>query len=172
MANFLGYFFSKEFWIIDGWDLVQVLLSIIGFYIAYRQLRKTRDSIEVAKDATNKTRNAIQERFSIIDSTEIANGLKLLKENINSKNIDKALWRLDDILIRIIQLSKRPEYVDTEEKKTRVTNMIEYFRNLGSLLRENNNTPENLNTNVIIGKLTGIMIEIYGWTESSKFHEE
>jgi len=170
MIDIIRNFFTPENWVFTGSDAIQILLSVIGFLIAYIQLNKSKKSIDAAKDASKKTLDKIQNNFSLVESTEIASDIKSLKEHLNSEKFDIAHYLTTVIPIKLKKLSQRKEYIN-DDRKFEIEKMILYISKLEEILLDHEKKQKSFELTKVNIRLSEIIRDLYGWVELTKFEQ-
>ena len=66
----------KSFFYFSLSDILQILLSLVGFILAILELRRIKSSFEASNLATEKTFGAMSDRLTIEDIAGIKSGLR------------------------------------------------------------------------------------------------
>ena len=96
--------------------VVGILLSIVGFWIALHQIKKTRGAAEAAEKATQKTRFLIGKRLIFADATACVKNLGEIRQFLSTSRYDAALMRLEDLIGALIQLQHASKAAQSETK--------------------------------------------------------
>lgn len=79
-------------------------LSLIGVWITFLQIRKTRLAAEAAERASQRAQQAIARNVLLVDVTACVSQLDAIKTMIRAKRYDAALLRVGDLAAALAQL--------------------------------------------------------------------
>ncbi len=103
----MKYFENPLFLYFSLSDCIQILLGLIGFFIIFIQLLKTKSASNAAKRATDETYKKIIDRLNTESIQKINFGLNDLFNSIRMGSYEWALFRVQDLREEIIRYKDR-----------------------------------------------------------------
>lgn len=110
-------------------SLLSVVLSLVGFYILWRQTKKIRSSAQASAIATERAFSAISDTDTISDLSGIRERIKKVQVAIRSDRFETALNEVQSLRESLHQLRNRRGFV-TDESKTEIQEMITFLSKL------------------------------------------
>ena len=106
-------------WLSDNWgslaSVLGVIVSIVGFALAVRQIYKTKTAAESARTAADNARAALSRSITIGDIDRAAERLERIKSELNQGRIDIAREHLLDIMKMLSDIVGRAQEFDESE---------------------------------------------------------
>jgi hypothetical protein len=119
MNNFLLFTLS---------DIIQIILGLIGFFIAIFEIRKTKSAIDAYKEATTNTINSISTISDIEDIAKLASELREIASYIRGNRYEAALFHSQSIKVKLCELRGRNH--NNENFQTDIQTMLTYLTRL------------------------------------------
>ncbi|MBK7142462.1 MAG: hypothetical protein IPH75_10315 [bacterium] len=89
---------------IDIASLIGTFCTLIGLVVAIWQLKKTRDSVDAARKASEETRKQLQSRLWITDATALIQFIEAARELIHHDELRAALIRIRDVKVALVRV--------------------------------------------------------------------
>lgn len=91
-----------------AFNVSSFLLTIVGFFITFRQLRKTRDAALASEIATNRTTSEISRVVTVADLSRFRGYANEVLGLLRHKNLPAAAIRVSDLRNGMVQLRASP----------------------------------------------------------------
>jgi hypothetical protein len=150
-------------------DLIQIILSVVGFGLAYFEIRKTKNAVNAASDATKDTLNSISIDFTIEDLENITSSFREIQISLRGKRYEAAIIRLQAVSNKLVKLKCRKSF-STEQRQSQIQSFVVWINRLQKKLEQaildDSEIKDIPNINL---KLSEFMNSIAGWGEETRF---
>lgn len=110
-------------------SVIDLLLSILGFYVLWIQTKKIRSSSEAAAQATREALTAISTSDTISDLSGIRERIKKVQVAVRSNRYEIALHETQTLRESLHQIRTRQTFVD-EQSQIAIQEMVTFLRKI------------------------------------------
>lgn len=155
-------------WFIDHLELI---ITAIAFGFTIYEIRRTKNSVEASRAATEQTIQLMSERSTIADITLIQGSLREVQVALRGMRYEAGLIRLQTIREKLNELRDRKGFT-SEGRRTEIQDMVLNLTKLENRLERKLANP-NLglsvpNANNLLGNF---MNELSQWNDVIRFQE-
>jgi hypothetical protein len=150
-------------------DWVQIILTFIGFAIAWYEIIRTKNSVEASRKATEQTLKVLPSYQTISDLASISSAFREIQIGLRGNRFEAASIRLQSIRSQLIRLISRGTFKDNDHK-IEIQNTVVYLSKLQSTLEKKiSDTNAPINISGINTKLSEFINAFSGLEEEQKY---
>lgn len=157
-------------WVMSNLGLLNLILAVAGFGILLRQVHKARSAAEAAEQATERVREAIIDRETLLDVTAIRGMFHRTQEALRGSRYETALLHVQALRESLYQLRSRRGFQENSERRADiqaiVVTLARYQKNLERRIADDTTAVKVAAMNTALAQFAGTFAE---WGEQHRF---